>query len=293
MESLRRAIASFGRAEFLFVWYGLTLALLLVLHGQTVPHRWLWVSFHLAFLPAAWLLTRLRLTWLWCLLLMGWVVTCFSTMGIYLPDLIPEPLQWQVMALNQSMGGEAIQQALAHPPAWLVEICVISYATFYFLPLALMIVLARQKKWLGVRHVLVLTGGGFLLSYLGYLCWPTLPPYRFIVFDEALTGGPLFPALHRWLYEGEPLRQDCMPSGHTMMTVVTLYLAWMYSRRQLVWLLPLSFFLILGTLVLRYHWFVDLVAAVPFVLLALYLFDDREARQLQGMRQLRSRESTV
>lgn len=282
MESLRRAVSVFGRAELLFVWYGLTISVLLVLHGQTVPGRWLWVLFHLAFIPAAWRLTHLRSAWLWCLIIMVWVITCFSTMGLYIADLVPEPMQWDVHALNQAIGGDAIQRALSRPPAWLVEVCVISYSTFYFLPLALTIALARRRKWLAIRHLIVLIGGGFLLSYLGYLCWPTLPPYRYLVFDDALVGGPLFPTLDRWLFEGEPLRQDCMPSGHTMMTVLTVWLAWIYSRRQLLWLLPLSFFLILGTLVLRYHWFVDLVAAIPFVLLALYLFDDPLARREEG-----------
>lgn len=284
MDRLGRAISAIGRAEFLFVWYGLTITVLLVLHGQTVEGRWLWVLFHLAYVPAAWVVTGLRPTWLWCLLIMVWVVTCFSTMGMYIGDLVPEPMQWQVHVLNEAIGGGAVQAALARPPAWLVEACVISYSTFYFLPLALTIALAREKKWLAIRHVIVLMCGGFLLSYLGYLCWPTLPPYRYLVFDDALVGGPLFPTLHRWLYEGEALRQDCMPSGHTMMTVLTLWLGWTYCRRQLTWLVPLAFFLILGTLVLRYHWFVDLVAAIPFVWLALVLFDDPEARRLEGQR---------
>ncbi len=279
MQRLQRALATFGKAEFLFVWYGMTLAVLLALHGQTVPGRAAWILFHLAYVPAAWLLSRLHVTWLKILILMIWAITCFSTMGVYLPDLVPEPMQWQVLALNESLGGAYIQHALADPPAWLVEVCILSYSTFYFLPPALMLALAYEKKWRAIQHVLVLVGGGFLLSYLGYLCWPTLPPYRFLVYDQALAGGPFFPTLHDWLYSGEALRQDCMPSGHTMMTLLTLLGAWMHSRRQLLWLAPIGSFLILGTLVLRYHWFVDLLAAIPFVLLALYLFDDPEARR--------------
>lgn len=281
MDRLRRILASFGKAEFLFVWYGLTMALLLALHGGEVPGRTWWILFHLAFVPIARFLSRFPITWWHILILLAWVVTCFSTLGIFLKDLVPEPMQFEVLALNEALGGMQVQAGLSHPPAWLAEVCVLCYSSFYFLPLILMLALARERKSAAIHHLLILVGGGFLLSYIGYACWPTLPPYRFLVFDEALHGGPLFPFFHRWLYEGEPLRQDCMPSGHTMMTLLTMYAAWIYSRRQLLWLLPVGSFLILGTIVLRYHWFADLLAAIPFFLLAIYLFRDEDPQPVE------------
>ena len=75
------------------------------------------------------------------------------------------------------------------------------------------------------------------------------------------------------LYEAEGLRQDCMPSGHTMMTLLTIWLAWRHDRRQLAWLLPVGSFLMLATIVLRYHWFVDLVVALPFTGLAIWIWE--------------------
>jgi len=71
---------------------------------------------------------------------------------------------------------------------------------------------------------------------------------------------------------GYNLTQVTMPSGHTMMTLLTLHVAARHAPRQLIWLAPVSFFLILGTVVLRYHWFVDLMVAIPFTVLALWLF---------------------
>ena len=91
-------------------------------------------------------------------------------------------------------------------------------------------------------------------------------------YETELIGGFFHEYFYPLLYEYEALRQDCMPSGHTMITVLTVYLAWRHSKRHLLWLCPIAFFLILGTLVLRYHWFVDLLVAIPFVMLAIWLF---------------------
>ncbi|MEZ5990643.1 MAG: phosphatase PAP2 family protein [Planctomycetota bacterium] len=267
-----------GRLEALYVWYGLTAATLMLCYGGSLPGRWAWIAGHVGLVVPAVLLSRLRNAWPRYLAALVLVPTAFTTLGTWLPDVVPEPFEWRLIPANAAVGGEAVQGFFASPPPWLVETCQVCYATFYLLPLALALCFGLERRWGAVRHTTVLIPGGFLLSYLGYLCWPTLPPYRFLSYPAELAGGPGFRWLNPLLYEAEALRQDCMPSGHTMMTLLAFLLAWRYSRRQLLWLGPIGGFLILGTLVLRYHWWIDLCAALPFTALAWVLFEDRAAR---------------
>lgn len=263
------------RLELLYVWYGWTVAALLFCCGGEVQGRWLWFAGHLAVLVPAWLLSRWRRDWLRYLAIFILLPGAFTGLGQFIADLVPAPFEWRVRSWDEWIGGDRVLACFADPPAWLVELCQLCYSSFYFLPLVLAGALVLEKKGRVLPDCAELLVGGFLLSYLGYLLMPTLPPYRFLDYETALRGGPLFGILNPLLHRLEGLRQDCMPSGHTMMTLLTITLAWRYSKRQLCWLAPIGGFLILGTIVLRYHWFVDLVVALPFTGLALLLFGRR------------------
>ncbi len=259
------------RLEGLYVWYAATLVVLLIAGGANVPARWLWVAGHLAVVPLALALARAPLLLRYlapCLL----VPAAFTSLGALVPEFTPEPMEFSVRILDESLGGAAVRHLFASPPPWLVELCQFCYSTFYFLPFVLGFALLRKRRFAALAHAAELITGGFLLSYLGYLCFPTLPPSRFVPYPAPLSGGPVFRSIHPLLDRLEPIRQDCMPSGHTMVTLLVLYLAWRYDRRQLLWALPVGGFLILGTIVLRYHWWADLVAGAVFALFAGFLF---------------------
>jgi membrane-associated phospholipid phosphatase len=53
-----------------------------------------------------------------------------------------------------------------------------------------------------------------------------------------------------------------MPSGHTQLSLVTLYLAYRYKRNLLPLLTPLVGGLIASTIYLRYHYVIDIFAGV-------------------------------
>jgi len=260
------------RLELLYLWYGMTLAVLLLVIGQGVPNRWLWSIGYAAVIVPALLLSRSQSLSLRFAAAGVLVPIAFWTLGVLMPDLVPEPFEWEVVRWNRAIGGDVVQSWLAAPPAWLISVTQVCYSTFYFLPMVLGLCLVRAGKLDVLENLAELIVGGFLLSYLGYILMPTLPPYRFESYTGPLEGGVVFGWLHTTLDQYEALRQDCMPSGHTMMTLLTLHVAARHAPRQLIWLAPVSFFLILGTVVLRYHWFVDLMVAIPFTVLALWLF---------------------
>jgi membrane-associated phospholipid phosphatase len=263
-----------GRLEFLNIWYGWTIALLLLFCGGEVEHRWLWALGHFLAVVPAYLLSRLRFGPFKLFVAMALLLLAFNSLGKILPDLIPFPGEILVMSWDASLGAPAIRAFLQQPPVWVVELCTLCYSSFYFLPFLLILALYRGGKAEWVPSFAFRMVGGFLLSYLGYVMMPTLPPYRFLDFGGALKGGFFYQTLDPLLKQFEGLKQDCMPSGHTMMTILTIHFAAKHARKQLIWLGPIGFFLVLGTLVLRLHWVVDLFVGAAFALLALWLFPE-------------------
>lgn len=280
------------RLEAMFVWYGWTIAVLILFFGHDLEARWAWFVAHVAIIVPATLLSR------WGRLGPRLVAACiltptaFSTLGSFLPDLVPEAVHWDVSRLDVRLGGDLVRELSSRPWMATVEISQIAYSTFYFLPIGLGIALLLQGRRDAALQVAEVSVGGLLLSYLGYLVLPTLPPYRFLAYDHALVGGPTFDWLHRLLFDLEALREDCMPSGHTMVTILVLMCAWRFDKRQWIWLMPLAVPLVVATIALRYHWWADLVAAVPFAMLARWLFwrevdDERLKNRSEALKSIR------
>ncbi len=125
---------------------------------------------------------------------------------------------------------------------------------------------------------------GFYVSYLLYFVMPAIGP-RFQIHDFAATSAEL-----PGLLLTEPFRQlinagngivpgmtnpyemvnlDCMPSGHTMLSVLGILLAWRYRSRYRWFITVGGISVIISTVYLRYHYLVDLMAGAG---LALVLF---------------------
>src|SRR5690606_13988283 len=82
-------------------------------------------------------------------------------------------------------------------------------------------------------------------------------------------GLALAESVHGLLDTLEFNRFDCMPSGHTMLTLVTLALAWRYTPGLALVLTPLGVLLIAATVALRYHYVADVLAGAVLAPLAL------------------------
>jgi membrane-associated phospholipid phosphatase len=100
--------------------------------------------------------------------------------------------------------------------------------------------------------------------------------------DEELPGLLLTPILRSLVNEGggiEPgelhpervVNRDCFPSGHTMMTLLTIILAWQCRSAFRIPITIVGLSLIVATVYLRYHYVVDLIAGAAFAVVALRL----------------------
>jgi membrane-associated phospholipid phosphatase len=172
----------------------------------------------------------------------------------------------------------------AHP--YITEILQVAYTSFYFLFVLLGIELYRRNTT-GDFHVFMFTCVyGFFLSYLGYFLLPAVGPrftlHDFTALNRELPGVILTPSL-RWLVNtggSVPLQssaaaamaavqRDAFPSGHTMMTLVLMVVARGTRARVAPVLYAAGSLLIVATVYQRYHYVVDLLAGIVFMIFCL------------------------
>jgi membrane-associated phospholipid phosphatase len=169
-----------------------------------------------------------------------------------------------------------------HPTLWmenlhwppLTEFLQFIYITFYFLPMILMFRLIRSKQFeefLTFRFVFFL---GFFLSYIGYILFPAIGP-RFTLqqfHSFPLEGIFLTQSIKSLLNTLEQINRDAFPSGHTMMTLLSMIFALKYDKRLGKYYIPITFFMLVATVYLRYHYVVDLIGGIIFVFLSFFLY---------------------
>jgi len=168
-----------------------------------------------------------------------------------------------------------------HPTVWLAclnhpvlnEVSQIAYSTFYVLPLALALALLATRQWEAFEYCAFIMALGFYLSYLGYVLVPAVGP-RFALshlHTVVLRGVWLFQPIRHTIDSLEAIKRDCFPSGHTEMTLVTLYYAWTFHRKTFVVLLPFGALLIFATVYLRHHYAIDVVAGAVLAAMVVWM----------------------
>ena len=180
-----------------------------------------------------------------------------------------------------------------HPTQWLqqfsspllTELLQVVYTSYYFIMLTVGIEVFLRHGREKFSYVLFVIVYGFILSYFGYITFPAVGP-RFTLHDfQALNidlpGLFVTTAIRDFLNAGESIpkgavnalalaQRDAFPSGHTQMTLISLYLAHQYRLRSRYVLYVFGALLIISTVYLRYHYVIDVVAGVIFMLFTIW-----------------------
>jgi membrane-associated phospholipid phosphatase len=150
----------------------------------------------------------------------------------------------------------------------------IAYSTYYFLPIVLGGFLWSANVADARRYIFTLTIC-FYVSYIGYFTIPAYGPRTALADRNAvpLDSAPVARAISRTINELEQTKLDAFPSGHTMITVSVLIVAWTRHRRLFWFLLPVALLLICSTMYCRYHYLVDVLAGIALAFAAVPLGD--------------------
>lgn len=184
----------------------------------------------------------------------------FSSLCWLLPGVHPEPYEFAFLAIDRGLFGSDAGRLADRLPPWLVELLQVVYASFYGICVASALGAGKRSGRAAFDRAVLLLVGGFLTSYLGYLLVPTLGPKVVLVFEREITGLWATPMLRASIDGGEANPWDCFPSGHTMLALTSLLILWRWNRRWFAWFLLPCLLLIASTVLLRYHWAIDVLA---------------------------------
>ncbi|MBK7106140.1 MAG: phosphatase PAP2 family protein [Ignavibacteriae bacterium] len=174
----------------------------------------------------------------------------------------------------------------------LTEILQIAYGTFFFLPIILGVEFQLKHKSREFDFIIFLVVYGFFLSYVGYFLLPAVGPrftlHNFETTNLELPGIFLTNFLREIINSGESIpsgtinpfevvQRDVFPSGHTQMTLIVMYLAVKLKSSNKLFFLIDGSLLIFATVYLRYHYVIDLIGGVVFMIFTIltgkYLFN--------------------
>lgn len=170
--------------------------------------------------------------------------------------------------------------------SYAVEFLQIAYGFFYIMPLIYAMELYFWHRYEELKYAFFVIFFGFYLSFIGYLLVPAIGP-RFTLFDFQnlnleMPGIFLADNIRYIIDLGESIpanvpnpqdfaQRDAFPSGHTLIVILITYLSHKIKSNSFYFYLPYSIILIFSTVYLRYHYVVDLIAAIPLALFTIFV----------------------
>lgn len=154
---------------------------------------------------------------------------------------------------------------------WLTDILSMAYLSYYFIPVVLIVVLYLKGRTVELDRSIFVLAFGYYVSFIGYILFPAVGPRYAIthLYSVPLEGSFITDFVRDTLNALEHNKRDCMPSGHTQIVLIVLYLAHRYEKFLFYLFLPIVCALILSTLYLRYHYVIDLLVGMTLAILCM------------------------
>ena len=197
------------------------------------------------------------------------VYLCYRALRGALPVVVEHGVESTLVRADQFLLGSSPAWSLSiiHTP-WLTELLSYAYATMFFLPLAVLLVLHARGRDSDLREVAVSLQLAFYIGFALFMLVPARSPDVLYVFPP-LEGGPFFEASMRAWHSLQAVTYDAFPSMHTTISTIALAQAVRMRLGLWRWMVPVVLLLQLATLYLRQHYFVDVVAGWGVAALAI------------------------
>ncbi len=191
------------------------------------------------------------------------VLVVYSNISILIDKINPKDMDNILSKLEKTIFGMHysvyLQRFLFEP---LISFATISYATYYFFPPVLALMLYVKGKYEPFRRLSAAVLLSFFIGYVGYILVPAVGP-RYIIADQYSTkikGGGLSKTIRQKLDDWEYTKRDCFPSLHNAVILLCLLFAFKYERKFAWFFLPFALGLFFATVYLRYHYMIDVLA---------------------------------
>jgi membrane-associated phospholipid phosphatase len=155
---------------------------------------------------------------------------------------------------------------------WFTDLMSLAYISYYFLPVTLIVALYLKGRMKEFHRSVFVLAFGYYISFIGYILFPAIGPRYTLGHLQSIPieGSIITDFVKDILNTVEHNKRDCMPSGHTQMALMVLYLAPRYEKLLFYILFPIVCGLILSTVYLRYHYVIDLFIGAMFAVGCLF-----------------------
>ncbi|MHC4839772.1 MAG: phosphatase PAP2 family protein [Planctomycetota bacterium] len=206
----------------------------------------------------------------------------FNLMGAFIsvvsgaPPVVPESgivYDRAATAIDTWLKQADIDAFGAYPAQWLQDRqtrfvttwMVVCYVAYYLAPLVATIPQLVKRNWPLARRITAVYAGGILLTYIGYVLFPSTGPRFEGTYEAWLPVAEGYFGLtdvQRGLDAAEVIRWDAFPSGHVSMSLVGMVLAIKYHRKIGLAYAPFALSLVFATVYLGYHFAWDVIAGI-------------------------------
>ena len=214
------------------------------------------------------------------------ILLTFKELYYLIEPIRHQDYDWLFIEIDRWMfGTDPTKFLLKYSFPLLTEILQIIYSMFYFLPLILGFALLQDKRYVALDFAVFSIIYGFYLSYLGYFIIPGVGPrftlHNFANLNNELPGIYFTNFLRNMIDIGESIpngtinpqmlvQRDVFPSGHTMITLIVMYLSVRLKSRTRYFFIPIGTLLIFATVYLWYHYVIDLIGGLLFMIFSLW-----------------------
>jgi membrane-associated phospholipid phosphatase len=151
---------------------------------------------------------------------------------------------------------------------WFTDIMSLAYLSYYFIPVVLIAVLYLKDRMAEFDRSMFVLAFGYYVSFIGYILFPAIGPRYALthLYSIPLEGSFITDFVRDTLNALEHNKRDCMPSGHTQIVLMVLFLAYRYQKFLFYLFFPIISALILSTVYLRYHHVIDLLVGMALAI---------------------------
>lgn len=182
------------------------------------------------------------------------------------PDLTAALHEWDVrlFGVEPTIWAEQFARPL------LTDFFTICYWLFYVLGPLLGLILYLKKDWPAFRLTMLSVVLCLYMGYVGYILWPASAPRLTIseAYSVVLQGAPYLDWTQKLIAAVPLTARGAFPSLHCAVALLAVLLAWRYLRWFFWVQIPFAAGLILGTVYLRHHWAVDILAGFVLTFVA-------------------------
>jgi hypothetical protein len=195
------------------------------------------------------------------------VLALYFELGILIPQVHPFPdfrYDRLLHATDLLLLGDPLLWVRRMQNRLLSDVLSVCYVVYYPYIIVVPVFLYANGQYAQYQRVTVIILVAFLLSYLGYVLCPAVGPHK--LFDVSrppeLDGYGLARRAYLTITAVAHEPPDVFPSGHTLFGVLVPAFAWRYQRRLFAWVVPVGCGIVLATFYLRFHYLVDILAAM-------------------------------